>query len=100
MPSCLSSADLTRTCPVAMVDLNGDGKPELVLADRDRLFVYRHDTSWRQIRLPDGSSMDTERQAAFGKSEIKTAKPLWNDLEIGGVRFKVSDPDGDTDVDD
>ena len=87
--NCLSAATTGATCYAAMVDLNHDDKPEILVLDGNQVTIYtRGDAGWRDI---DGLYIDDSGVAAFQKGKISTAKPDWDDVVIGDSRQTVND---------
>lgn len=72
---------------VAMVDLNRDGAPEILVLDNSVIWVYgKVDGAWRNIDTlyPDGDGV-----TAFQQGKVSAAPPEWDDLKIGDSREAV-----------
>ncbi len=85
------------TCDAILADLDGDGRPEVMIFAGRALFaqVFHGDTNgnWSEVGtmpLPFQcpAILDGLRQGHF---EMRTPPPRLNDIEVGGVRLHVND---------
>jgi hypothetical protein len=91
---------VAETCSAVLTDLDGDGKPEiLILPDRAvfaQVFHQEETGAWSQvatIRLTPGCAGELE---ALRQSHFETRPPLthWSDIVIGGARLHTEEADG------
>lgn len=90
-------------CATALIDLNGDGQSEVVVAGRVRATIYTGGGkgAWRVIRRT-GYRSCPGFAAALKAGDIGAAPAGWSDLVVGGKRIAVDgdrndcDPDEDT----
>jgi len=82
-------------CLGIFVDLNSDGVEEFVLMSTNLGWAFeQHDGEWRSIgrvwnQTPAGITWQPIRDAA-ARSEISAVTPQWQELSIGGRKFRVS----------
>jgi hypothetical protein len=96
-PTCIAVARPAR-CDGWVMDLDGDGAGEVVLKDRDTVYLFRltDQGMWRHVgswRLPNDCAPITSEMAA---GRFATARPepgRWPDLEISGMRFRLLEND-------
>jgi hypothetical protein len=69
-------------CQVAMIDLNDDGKAELVLDDNHSLYIYQ-EVSGHWSLVSNGILLDDTEDAAFRAGKVGAEKPAWNALTTG-----------------
>ena len=100
-PACMEKGSDAVPCNVALVDLDRDGKPELILQSGNRVFAFRYAVPqngqaplWLDIETPDGQFLDEEAVDAFSKGEIKTIPSEWDDLQIGDRSVVIRDKSG------
>ena len=84
------------SCVVAAIDLNRDGKDEVLLcssADRSCSVAARDQGQWRQVgwstQVPETLSRETFDKA-LRDNQIKGRAKAWQDVEIGGVKIPLS----------
>ncbi len=99
LPSCMTTEDAnTEPCNVAVIDLNHDNVPEIVLQQGNRLYAFRYVTGvWSDMDINYGHSITESVQADFAKGNIKATPPKWDNLNVGNIRATVSDPGRDND---
>ncbi len=86
---CLPTAPAGATCYAAMVDLNRDGKPEILVLDDTEITIFTSDDDgWRDI---DTLYMDKAAAEAFQQGKVASIAPAWDDVMIGDSRQKVDD---------
>lgn len=92
---CRSSGE--RACVASAVDLNADGRPEVLVANgwSVRLWTQGADGRWvnagqwtfQRCRTPgEGRRLDT--RDALRQGQVRPAVPRWPDLQIGDVRSR------------
>jgi len=83
-----------RRCDAAFVDLNRDGREEILLTQWGRAFAYTvsPDDKWTGAgtyaigECTDGSDI----AKLFRDGPLKASAPRWDDLEIAGRRFSIT----------
>ena len=81
-------------CVASPVDLNGDGSPEILVADGDAIQLWTlRDGKWTGAGLwsPDWCARNGARERidpreAMRKGQVRPTAPEWPDLEIAGNR--------------
>ena len=94
--NCMNSDD-TSGCEAVLVDLDGDGKPEVLLFSESEwgIHVFRDSgKGWvaaGQMRQPNKcpAFLDALRQ---GKFDLVAPQPDWKELRIGTTRLAISRP--------
>lgn len=82
-------------CVVSPVDLNGDGAPEILLANGSVVSLWARDAAgrwasvglWDPARCGRGAASPDPRDA-LRKGEVRPVDPAWPDLEITGTRAR------------
>ncbi|ESQ88194.1 hypothetical protein ABAC460_16160 [Asticcacaulis sp. AC460] len=80
-PDCL---DQGESCDGLLLDMNDDGKPELLLLDGHRLvMIYESDGAWT---VGNGFSeyLDKQEAEAFKAGKVTARAAVWKDLDIDG----------------
>jgi hypothetical protein len=96
LPDCLRRSG--KTCEATLVDLTGDGKPEVLLVGSavfDRSAVLQEDEqgNWRPIgMLPVELAGCESVRDAIKSGAVQAAPPLANDLDINGTRVRLEGP--------
>ena len=81
-PNCLHP-NYTK-CYAALIDLNDDGKPELLLLDDTRLYRFEDNNGvWTGSQSGENIWLSKEGATAFKAAKLSAQKPRWNDLKIG-----------------
>jgi hypothetical protein len=93
-PACLREPD--KRCDALLLDVNGDGKPEVLVSSRDddaatvpKSVVFAEDgqgqwSALASVRLPQVDCRALRANLAAGK--LRAVAPVLADIEIGGVR--------------
>jgi len=88
-PECFRDATLPP-CDTALIDLNNDGKPEIVLLYEAWVNVYTEkDGVW--LSLGNAGHLKEEAINDFKSGKISAVKPSWNDLKVGVSIFDIQD---------
>ncbi len=91
LPDCLKLQD--SKCNAYLLDLDGDGKTEILLRnvqDYGQLVVFSHQTDgWKPAGTMTGNQNCKEVAQALAEGRVRTAPPLFNDLEVAGQRLHV-----------
>ncbi|ESQ74595.1 DUF4153 domain-containing protein [Asticcacaulis sp. AC402] len=73
----------SKLCDVLLLDLNDDGKAELLVLDNYRVrTIYEEAGVWKIA--PITFIVDSDDVTAFKAGKVKPRKPQWNDLDING----------------
>jgi hypothetical protein len=81
-PNCLQPN--YTPCYTALIDLNDDGKPELLLLNDTRLFRLENNNGvWMGPQSGENIWLSKDDVAAFKAANLSAEKPKWNDLKIG-----------------
>lgn len=98
-PACLVKA--AETCDVFLLDMSGDGKPEVVIVEPlIGTSVVAQETAagrWEIIaqgQLP-GSQCDKAQREAMQSGRLRAVAPALADLELGGHHFQFRSTTGD-----
>ncbi len=86
--TCVS--DPSARCTAAMIDLNADGVPEVVVLNGSEITVFRHLTNGWQIVPMSGQYLDGDGVKAFNAGQVMTKPHAWSDLEVGGTRLIIN----------
>ena len=84
---CLSSEP---KCDAYFVDLDGDGREEVVLGSTTQLWVYRLGDDGVWVELGTISGFDCTLIPALRRGEGKAAPNPWRDLEVAGRRLHLN----------
>ncbi len=90
---CLSK--VPAACDVFLMDLNGDGAAEIILADRDSLgsvVFTRRDGRWLVAGFLDGLVSCKPSIAAMKEGKARAAPSPWSELSAGGQTFALTEP--------
>lgn len=82
-PGCF---DRPSRCNARMLDLDGDGREEVLLGEGDSVFAYARgaDHVWRLVGNYSGHcAVATDVGAAFRDGALSTVAPRWRDLRVG-----------------
>ena len=81
-PNCLQPTN--SPCYAALIDLNDDGKQELLLLDDTRLYHFENNNGiWAGPQSGERIWLSKEGVVAFKAAKLSAEKPKWNDLKIG-----------------
>ncbi|MFA4894436.1 DUF4153 domain-containing protein [Brevundimonas sp.] len=89
----LGHCDGEHPCMARLTDLDRDGAPEVLIAGRATLSVYKQETDGRWFEwamyTPPGCKADSlDIGQAVAASDLETAPPMFPDLMVGGVRLR------------
>jgi hypothetical protein len=89
----LAHCDSERPCMARLTDLDGDGAPEVLIAGRATLSVYKRETDglwfeWTAYTPPACKAGSLDIGQALAASDPETASPIFPDLVVGGVRLR------------
>ncbi|MFN0313474.1 MAG: hypothetical protein ACKVQA_00315 [Burkholderiales bacterium] len=88
-PHCLRLTD-QPACLMAALDLNEDKQPEILTFNSYPNAVYsKTGGQWKKIGNLDGNTQGEKIDELVRKSTLSAETPEWQDVRIGGVRFKV-----------
>jgi len=89
-----------KSCDAYLLDLSGDGKPEVIVVPTERDFVpifgenAQHE--WRRVgSLPWSVGGCKSLRQKLTAGNLRALPPVLNDLEVSGVRLRVSAVDDD-----
>jgi hypothetical protein len=80
-------------CEARMLDLNGDGAQEVLVADRSSISVFRREADglwfeWAEYTPPGCADDSVDVGQAFAAGQFETAAPVFPDLIVNGVRLR------------
>jgi len=76
-------------CTAALIDLNGDRVPEIVVRDGSLLAVYTAvGGAWKVVMMR--AYIDDETATAFDTGQVTAAPHAWSDLKIGETTLAVT----------
>ena len=80
-------------CEARMLDLDRDGSPEVVVAAKRSISIFRLEEDgrwfeWAEYFPPTCARQATDVAAAFGAGRFSLAPPLFPDLVVDGVRLR------------
>ena len=93
LPECLTVANAGGTCDVVIVDLDGDGKTEVLVFGRwGGVMVMTEDTQsgWRIAGQLDGPTQCASVRSALLAGRFETKAPRWHDLQVEGLRLRFA----------
>ena len=96
VPSCLLSATATPKCDAIVIDIDGDGKDEILILEPWRLVVMADDDhgGWRYAGQLDGPVGCAPVRDALHAGRFEVLSPRWRDLQVEGWRLRfVGRPD-------
>ena len=90
LPRCL--ADSSAECDAFLVDLNRNGRDEIIMDDHRQMIVMSTDDEGKWIRIGHltGPNRCREIRQALRAGKFETAAPRWDDLKVGEVRFALA----------
>ena len=76
-------------CEAYLVDLDGDGRPEVVVNSGTQASIYQQgaDTVWRSVGTLPGYCAGF--RDAMQRGDFKTAAPAWKDLVVARKRYRI-----------
>ncbi|MFT4091365.1 MAG: DUF4153 domain-containing protein [Asticcacaulis sp.] len=77
-------------CDTALIDLNDDGHPELLIRYKNTMHTY-HLKGGKWSALKVNYSLDDSTIKAFTEGRITMAKPEWSDVKVGDQQLKIAD---------
>lgn len=86
--------DEEHACVARLIDLDGDGDPEVLVAGQMSASAFKQEPDgrwmeWVMYRAPECDNDDSFNVAeAVGSPRLATAPPIFPDLVIGGVRLR------------
>jgi len=86
-PACLTGGD--NICQVALLDLDNDNRPEIVIHSSTSLYVYVESGSGWKMQGPPTYYPD--KDADFSAGKVTAVKPRWNELMVGNQRIRLPD---------
>ena len=90
-PTCLQTRGVL--CEAYLIDLNGDGREEIVVAYRVDKFaatVFQRSADGSWVSVGDMSNYCAGVVEQFRSGAAKPVAPVWNDLAAGGQRLTLS----------
>ena len=92
LPRCL--ADSSAECDAFLVDLNGNGRDEIILDDHAQMTVMTADVhgNWSRVGRLIGTSECKELKEALRAGKFVAAAPQWSDLKVGEIRLELAQP--------
>ncbi len=89
----LGDCRASAVCEARMLDLDGDGAAEVLVADRRSISVFKREADglwfeWAEYTPPMCASDDADAAAALRDGRFETAPPAFPDLIVGGVRLQ------------
>jgi hypothetical protein len=91
MPNCGAG----QFCDTILVDLNGDGRPEvIVIWNRSAQVFQQAGDSWSlvgTISLPYRCSLDLVSALRDGHFSVRPQQPRWNEIQIGNARLHLDE---------
>jgi len=89
LPICLRETFKSAHCEAAIVDLNRDNKPEIVLKADYQVFVLQEkNAAWASQNI-NGFALDANFKRAFDSGEIFAKAPEWDDLVVGNQTIDI-----------
>jgi len=88
-PPCLSNK--TARCDAFLVDLDGDGREEVVLSDAARAVVFKIDDTgvWRTVGQLSTNLTCASVRDAMHAGQVTTQPSSWKELNIAGRTFRI-----------
>ena len=84
---CLDPRRQDYTCYAAMIDLNRDNIPEILILADDSLHLFAHETKdWPQ---KGAWSLTDEQRDAFISGDISNSRPIYDDIIVSSNRLNV-----------
>jgi len=92
LPRCL--ADSSADCDAFLVDLNRNGRDEIILDDHAQMIVMTADAQgrWSRVGRLAGPSQCKELKEALRAGKFGAAAPRWSDLKVGEMRLELAQP--------
>jgi len=81
--------DPSKTCTAAVIDLNGDGTPEVVVRDGQSVTVLTLAAGKWKLVPPITMYIDEEAVKAFDNGQVNASPHPWSDLKIGKTSVTV-----------
>jgi len=86
-PPCLDSG----ICQAALIDLNHDGQPELLMLEDHSLTTFRQ-TDGKWALLDSRYLREDASVKAFAEGRIEAVTPQWSDVKIGDQQISLNRP--------
>lgn len=87
LPDCATEKTATPSCFAALLDLNRDGRPELVIQhDHDAVIMARVEAGWEKAGQ---FSLSEDESADFKAGKLATQAPVFDDLKVGDARVRI-----------
>ena len=92
MPHCL--VDSSTECDTFLVDLDGNGRDEVIIDDHTQLIVMTADATgtWRRVGHLVGPGECSQVKQALRAGKFEAEAPQWSDLKVGDARLEVLSP--------
>ncbi|MGZ9098900.1 MAG: DUF4153 domain-containing protein, partial [Brevundimonas sp.] len=89
----LDHCDDDHPCTATLIDLDGDGAKEVLVAGEISAAAYRLERDgrwfeWAVYRPPSCAKDSLDLARAFGAGQFRTTPPMFPDLIVGGVRLR------------
>ncbi|MEM9965714.1 MAG: DUF4153 domain-containing protein [Asticcacaulis sp.] len=79
----------TGVCDAALIDLNDDNQPELLIRKGKALHIYRlKEEKWEILKV--SYDLDEASVKAFTEGRIQLARPEWSDIKLGDKQLKIN----------
>lgn len=97
LPRCL--ADSSAECDAFLVDLNHNGRDEVILDDHAQMIVMAVGAqgTWSRIGHLVGPGQCKKLKEALRAGSFEAATPQWSDIKVGDMRFELAAPLGGAD---
>jgi len=92
VPHCL--VDSSAECDAFLVDLNGNGRDEVIIDDHTQMIVMTADAkgTWSRVGHLVGRGQCSKVTQALRAGKFEAEAPQWSDLKVGDARLEVIGP--------
>jgi len=87
---------LVQDCDGFLIDMDGDGVDEVLLADDSSLWVYKVGPDGRWTHFGTLNPMDEKLRGVLRAGKFAAVASPWKDLQVGQVRLRFSPHDAAT----